>query len=228
MSKGSLIVLEGAGDGVGKSTQLCFLKDRLSKEGYSFMSGHFPAYGTFHGKLVEEYLAGRLGTLSREDAYFVSTLYGVDRACAMRSEGYLDYYNNEGLIIFDRYTTSTLIYQTVNMNDNEKRSFIDYITDLEYNKQGVIVPDEVLFLDASIELMDKLREERARKTGEAPDIYESNNDILKKISYNSKFVADYLGWTLISCEDNGKFRTIEDIHSDVYNNVKKLIKKRNR
>lgn len=43
-NKGRLIVLEGACDGVGKSTQLKLLEDELKKE-VECEQWHFPSYG---------------------------------------------------------------------------------------------------------------------------------------------------------------------------------------
>ena len=44
MSKGNLIVIEGACDGIGKSTQYNLLKERLKKEGSKVICHHFPSY----------------------------------------------------------------------------------------------------------------------------------------------------------------------------------------
>lgn len=38
-----VIVIEGAGDGVGKSTQFVLLRDQLVKEGYKVTKHHFPS-----------------------------------------------------------------------------------------------------------------------------------------------------------------------------------------
>ena len=49
MGKGKLIVIEGACDGMGKSTQHLLLRERLVKENYTVDFHHFPSYGTYHG-----------------------------------------------------------------------------------------------------------------------------------------------------------------------------------
>ena len=54
MKKGKLIVIEGACDGIGKTTQYNLLKERLEKEGEKIISHHFPSYNTYQGKPVEE------------------------------------------------------------------------------------------------------------------------------------------------------------------------------
>ncbi len=58
-------------------------------------------------------------------------------------------YEQSKAIVLDRYTTSSLIYQAALIEDIEQRKdFIDYITDFEYNKLGIQKPDHVVFLYA--------------------------------------------------------------------------------
>ena len=45
MSKGNLIVIEGACDGIGKSTQYNLLKKSLVEDGKIITSHHFPSFG---------------------------------------------------------------------------------------------------------------------------------------------------------------------------------------
>ena len=56
---GKLIVVEGACDGIGKSTQYTLLKERLIKDGNNVVSHHFPSYGEYQGVPVEKYLKGK-------------------------------------------------------------------------------------------------------------------------------------------------------------------------
>ena len=84
--KGILIVMEGACDGIGKSTQFKKLYDKLLSEGYDVVSHHFPSYNTYHGAPVEKYLAGELGEIKKLSPYFINSLYATDRACAWYSK----------------------------------------------------------------------------------------------------------------------------------------------
>ena len=43
---------------------------------------------------------------------------------------------------------------------------------------------------------------------------------MKKVYDNALFVADYLKWIRIKCDDGNKMKSISDIHEDIYNNVK--------
>ena len=44
MKSGKLIVFEGASDGIGKSTQIELLRNRLENDGYVIVSHHFLAF----------------------------------------------------------------------------------------------------------------------------------------------------------------------------------------
>ena len=57
-----------------------------------------------------------------------------------------DAYEKGNIILLDRYTTSSLIYQSSLMDDYyEKKDFIDYVADYEYNKLGIKKPDKVIY-----------------------------------------------------------------------------------
>ena len=59
MEKGKLIVVEGACDGIGETTQYDLLRERLKQDGYVITTHHFPSYDTDQGKLVEMYLKAK-------------------------------------------------------------------------------------------------------------------------------------------------------------------------
>lgn len=220
--KGKLIVVEGALDGIGKTTQFNLLKERLNNDGLNVTSHHFPSYNTYYGKPVEEYLKGNLGNPEDLSPYFVNSLYAVDRAIVWNS--FLkDKYLNGDIILLDRYTTSSLIYQSAFITDlEEKKKFIDYVTCFEYEKLGIKMPDKVIFLMADFEVINNLRGKRKEKEGEAisGDIHENDNSFMKKVYESAIFVASYLSWDIVYCSLNGKMRSIEEISDDIYNILK--------
>ena len=220
MKKCKLIVVEGACDGIGKTTQYKMLCDHFKDDGISVVNHHFPSYGTLEGALVERYLKGEFGEVSKLSPYFVNSLYAVDRAVTWNTNlGKL--YEDENTIILDRYTTSSLIYQSALIdNIEEKKKFIDYVSDFEYNKIGIKKPDNVIFLSAPFELVTKLRMDRKENEGIISDIHEDNLDFMKKVYDNALFVANYLSWNIIECSDNGQMRDVHDIHNEIYNLVK--------
>ena len=117
---GKLIVIEGSCDGVGKSTQYRMLIDRLKEEKENMIiTHHFPSYGTYQGRPVEEYLKGNYGKISELSPYFVNSLYAQDRAITWVN-GLKHEYDNGSIIILDRYTTSSLIYQSSVIEDKKE------------------------------------------------------------------------------------------------------------
>ena len=59
-----------------------------------------------------------------------------------------------------------MIYQSALIeNVEEKKKFIDYVSDYEYNKLGMKKPDIVIFLTAPFEIVNKLRKERPDNEG---------------------------------------------------------------
>ena len=220
MEKGKLIVVEGACDGIGKSTQFELLQKHLVEEGNTIASHHFPSYDTFHGRPVEEYLHGTFGKPSDLSPYFVNSLYAVDRAIAWNLELGPKYEAGEVLVL-DRYTTSSLIYQAALIEDiEERKKFIDYVCDFEYNKLGIKKPDNVIFLHAPFDLVTELRKARNQNSGTEEDIHEKDLDFMLKVYENAMFLADYLGWDKIQCNVGDKFRSKEEIHEEIYQKIK--------
>lgn len=224
MEKGKLIVFEGACDGIGKSTQLKELTKRLENEGERIAKHHFPSYNTYYGAPVERYLDGEFGTPSELSPYFVNSLYAVDRAVAWYSE-LKKLYDEEYTILLDRYTTSSLIYQSALIEDlDEKKRFIDYVIDFEYGKIGIKEPDCVIFLYAPFDIVTKMRKSRRKNDGVENDIHERAIDFMKKVYNNAMFIADYLSWEKVQCNNENEIRSIDEIHEDVYKLVKKRTK----
>ena len=219
--RGKLFVVEGACDGIGKSTQFAMLKQRLESDGEDVFTHHFPSYNTFHGEPVTRYLSGDLGAIKDLSPYFINGLYAMDRATAWQL--YLKQEFEAGhIVLLDRYTTSSLIYQSALIEDiGAKKAFIDYVIDFEYQKIGLQKPDNVIFLHAPFDVVTELRNARKQNDGVMNDNYERDLEFMKKVYKSAMFVADYLSWDQIECARDGKFKPIEEIHEDVYSFVKK-------
>ena len=225
MDFGKLIVFEGASDGIGKSTQIKLLRERLEAEGHTIVNHHFPTYGTYHGAPVEEYLAGNLGSINSLSPYFINSLYAVDRACAWHSK-LKSLYEDDNVLLFDRYTTSSLMYQSAKIkNIDEKIAFLDYVSDFEYNKLGIQEPDIVIFLTAPFDMIAMMRNGRVQNDGIMNDLHERDVKYLREVYDNAMFVANHLSWNIVECNDGDKLRSREDIHEEIYSLVKKRTKK---
>jgi len=224
-NKGKLIVLEGSCDGIGKSTQYQKLYDRLISEGYEVIRHHFPSYNTPQGHGVESYLKGEFGHINDLSPYFINSLYAHDRAVTWYS--FLKHEYEAGkIILLDRYTISSLIYQTANIEPLSRRQeFIDYLADFEYHKLLIAEPDLVIFLTMPFDLATELRNKRQQNDGVTNDIHESNLSFMKKVYDNSHFVANHFGFEQVNCESDHDIRSINDIHEEVYQKCLKVLKK---
>ena len=150
MEKGKIIVIEGACDGMGKTTQYKMLIDHLRNDGQEIAYHHFPSYGTYQAIAVEKYLSGELGQTDELSPYFVTNLYATDRGITWFSN-LKQLYEQGKIILLDRYTTSSLIYQSALIEGIEqKKKFVDYVIDFEYRKIGIKDPDNVLQLTKDI------------------------------------------------------------------------------
>lgn len=222
MEIGKLIVVEGACDGIGKTTQFKLLCDRLEKDNYKIANHHFPSYGTYQGAPVERYLSGEFGAPKDLSPYYINSLYAVDRAITWLTK-LKPLYEEGRIILLDRYATSTLIYQAALIDDMvERKKFVDYVVDFEYNKLGIKIPDDVIFLYAPFDLVTKMRMMRKLNAGVENDVHERDLDYMYKVYENAMYVADYLEWDKVRCDYNGQMRPIDDIHEEVYSKVKKI------
>ena len=215
-----LIVIEGACDGIGKTTQFTLLKKRLEEE-QIVVTHHFPSYNTIQGRPVEEYLKGNYGSFKEISPYFINSLYAVDRAITWNTKLKQEYELGH-TILLDRYTTSSIIYQSSTIEkEEERKKFIDYICDFEYKKLGIKEPDIVIFLHAPFDVITKQRELRKENEGIKNDIHERDIEFMKKVYDNAMEIASYLNWEKIDCSKNNELDTIENIHQKVYSKIKK-------
>lgn len=215
-NNGKIIVIEGASDGIGKTTQFGLLKARLENNGNEVVNHHFPSYDTYHGEPVVKYLQGDLGKIENLSPYMVNSLYAVDRAVVWNKH-LREQWQQGKIVLLDRYTTSSLIYQSALITDpEEKRDFIDYVCEFEYEKIGIGKPDDVIFLHAPFDLVTEMRNARKMNAGVTNDIHESDLEFMKKVYESAMFVADYLGWSAVQCNNGNRMRSIDEIHEDVY------------
>ena len=215
---GKLIVIEGT-DGSGKSTQFRLMTQRLTKEGKDFRNLVFPRYTEPSSALIRMYLGGEFGTNPSDvNAYAASAFYAVDRFASYKQD-WGQWYENGGLILSDRYTTSNAVHQASKEPEESRGAFLAWLYEFEYDKLGLPRPDLVIYLDVPTDFTEKLMRHREQDTGTQADIHEQDTAYLATCRKAGKTAADFYGWTVIQCVRDGAMRTIEDIHEEIYRHV---------
>ena len=215
---GKLIVIEGT-DGSGKSTQFGLLTQRLERENRAFQKLVFPQYSEPSSALIRMYLGGEFGTSPSEvNAYAASAFYSVDRYASYKKV-WQKWYQDGGLVVSDRYTTSNAVHQTSKEPPQRQQAFLQWLYDFEYDKLGLPRPDLVIYLDVPTDFTEKLMRRREQATHTHADIHEQDSAYLATCRRAGKAAAEYYGWTVIQCVKDGEMRTIEDIHEEIYRHV---------
>ena len=222
---GKLFVIDGT-DGSGKQTQLQKLKERFDNEKIDYKVVSFPNYNSPSSSIVKMSLNGYFGTDAQSiSPYIASTFFAADRYATFKMQ-FEEYYKSGGIILADRYTTANMVHQAGKIKDEQEREkFLKWLWDFEFGLYGLPVPTEVFFLNMPFEYSQKLMENRENKIthGEKKDIHESNKQHLQD-AYNEacKLVKKY-NWCEIKCVKDGKIRTIDDIHEEIFGKVVELI-----
>ena len=215
---GKLIVIEGT-DGSGKSTQFKKLTDRLAAEGKSFQQLEFPQYSEPSSALIKMYLGGEFGHNPNDvNAYAASAFYAVDRYASYKKV-WGKWYEDGGLVVTGRYTTSNAVHQASKEKPEQQTAFMQWLYDFEYNNLGLPAPDLVIYLDVPTDYTEKMMRIREAETNTHADIHEQDLNYLATCRRTGKLAAEFYNWTVIQCVENDAMRSIEDIHEEIYRHV---------
>ena len=219
---GKLIVIEGL-DGSGKATQENLLYERLSRNFEKVKKVTFPDYESDSSAPVRMYLSGKLS--DRPDgvnAFAASSFYAVDRYISYKTN-WEQLYNDGGIIVADRYTTSNGVHQCSKLPSEEWNSFMDWLYDFEYGRIGIPKPDAVIYLDMSPEVSQKLMSKRYLGDESKKDIHEKDKEYLEKSRKAAYFCVGHDNWTRIKCDDGENPLTIEEIADKIFEVVSKVL-----
>lgn len=157
--------------------------------------------------------------------YIASTFYAADRYATYKKE-LEEYYLSGGIILADRYTTANMVHQAGKIKDKqERKKFLDWLWNLEFEIYKIPVPDKIFFLNMPIDFVEKLIADRKNKFDEnaKKDIHESNEKHLID-SYNAACdVATIYNWDEIKCVKDGVLRTREDIGNEILKHVEEIL-----
>lgn len=212
--KGKLIVIEGL-DGSGKATQAKRLAAALQQNGERVREISFPNYDSESSALVKMYLSGAFGTQPRDvNAYAASSFYAVDRYAGMKQD-WGSFYDEGGILIADRYTTSNAVHQCCKLPRDGWDAYLDWLFDFEYRLLGLPEPDLVIYLRLELETSQRLMSERYHGDEKKKDIHESNISYLEQAHFAADYCAVQYGWKTVECAGADGLRGIEEIGADV-------------
>lgn len=233
--EGRIFTFEGP-DYNGKGTQTKLLLNRLVSEGRSVQTMSFPRYDTPTGRIIGQCYLGKkdlgkqlgwegdyswFGDADKANPATISLYYAGDRNEAMPEiKAFLE---KGGIWILDRWTPSNQGHQAGKIRDPlERYQMVKYIENLEMGLLKLSKPDGLFFLNVPLEYSIELRKKRDNGE-ENVDGHENNLDHMKHAHESYLELSKLYGWNQIDCVKDGKIRTPEDIHEEVYSIVKSLI-----
>ena len=211
---GRLIVIEGL-DGSGKGTQAAMLCEALSARGLPVRKVSFPNYESQSSALVKMYLAGEFGTdPNAVNAYAASSFYAVDRYAGYKKD-WGAFYEEGGIVVADRYTTSNAVHQCSKLPKEEWDRFLEWLFDFEYRLMGIPEPEKVIYLQVDPSVSQKLMTGRYHGDESKKDIHESNLAYLDRSREAAQYCAEKLNWHTVHCVREGQMRSIQDISREI-------------
>ena len=228
-----IIVIDGP-DGVGKTTLAKSIAEKLSNMGINAIYNHFPNYESNTGKAIKDCLYGKIGDFKLANPDAVHCLYAIDRWMWIQEnkERYKDF-----VIVTDRYTTSSLFYQTAmeiwqnsekienilyemweeNYDIIRNKYITEYIMsliDLEFKKFEVPIPDISFYITEEYENIKERLDENRIASNIEKDNFE-NDDIFTKLVWK---IGEYISTNQLDRILNSYYK-IEDKQ---YEYIKKL------
>ncbi len=211
MSRGIFITLEG-GEGVGKTTQINLLKDKLIAQGHDVVVTREPG-GTPAAEEIRNVLSHKdFGGTLTPDAELM--LLFAARETHMK-ELIQPAIQNGKTVICDRFIDSTRVYQGILQNVD-----MDFIRQLEERVVGDYMPNLTLLLDITAEKAMARVQERG-----AVDHYDKGDlDFYKSLRD---------GFSLLQAKEPQRIKvieadnTIDTIADNIWQNVQNIIENNN-
>jgi dTMP kinase len=108
-------------------------------------------------------------------------------------------------IISNRYVSASMMHLAGKIKDStERRDFVFWLSDLEYNIFQIPKPDKVLFLDVPPDVSQRLVETKEKreyiKNGETKDLHEADeNHLINAYSAAQEVLEYFPNWEKIEC-----------------------------
>lgn len=212
------IVIESI-DAAGGSTQADLLIKKLKKSGFTPHQYHFPQEDRGTGQLIYQKFLHHKGkySLSRREQALLYIQDFYSRLEEMRS--LVEQGSKKSILVTDRYCTSTMAYQTINLTGTERQDMLNWLTWLVWRGEPQLLkPNLVILLDNPVELSIK------RLSNSKKDYFENQQKLLA-IRRSYLRLAQEQRWTIIDNVDiaTNKPRTRQDIHREVWEHVSKVL-----
>lgn len=119
-----------------------------------------------------------------------------------------------------------MIHQAGKFNDEfELRRFLTWLEDLEYIKNGLPIPDKVIFLDMPVSMAKLINTNRNNKiTGKRiKDIHEGSDKHMTDAYRAAHIVADFYNWDKINCIINSEVKSRTQIADEIYSVIEPIL-----
>lgn len=224
--RGKLIVIAGT-DGSGKRTQTEILLDRLRGEGRDAKAISFPQYETsFFGAMAGQYLRGEFGPSEAVHPRLAAMVFALDRWEAKSAMA--EWLGAGRVVVADRYTSANAGHQAIKIADpTERRAFIAWVEEMEYEVLGLPRPDLTVFLHVPWRIAQALvgqKGEREYLRGARRDIHEADPDHLARseAAYLEQAQA-HTDWATIECCEEGRMLARDEIAERVWQAVRPAV-----
>lgn len=182
--RAKIIAIEGC-DGCGKETQAELLVKHLVDNGVNCRLVSFPNYSSPSSELVKLFLGGKFKETTAAQR---TTMYSLDRSLTMGTLDMQEFLADpKNVLICDRYMSS-LVYDTVDDNEDTLLSRFKAITHIENDILGVPFPDVMIFMNLDDKYNQRIIDERKSEDADT-DIYESDNSFLARIRRNVRRIS---------------------------------------
>lgn len=219
---GKLIAIDGL-DASGKKTQTELLMARFEKSGVPHKYVSYPTYDPSWSAQVNMYLSGAFGSDPESvNPYAASAFFATDRYCSYMLDWKKDY-DSGSVILANRYASANAVHQLSKLDELQYEGFLEWIDDYEYKKLAIPRPDAVVYLCLPPHLSQRLLEKRCDETGAVKDIHESNRAHLENSYRAALYSAKKLGWIQVNCNNGEEIRSVEDIHGEIVERLKRAI-----
>lgn len=214
------VVIDGI-DWSWKWTQIEIISNYLKEIWKNVLVLDFPRYGKKSAFMVEKYLNWEYW----KDVWAkkASIFFAIDRFEAMKDlESDI---NNYDFILSNRYVSANMIHQAWKIRDDEERKeFLNWLEDLEYNIFWIPKPDKTIFLNVSPEMSQKLvlkkLEREYLKWWKKMDLHEEDKDHLIFAHKSAmEIVKNNPNWVKIDCQKWDEMKSIEEITKEILSEI---------